>query len=307
GRGLSRRVDSRLPSGQRRNDSRRFDERGRGGHGGGAAGACWARRRHRRFLEVISPASLAVAPTAGHEADRCARQREHGPRQVPLAGCIRLQAREVPEDLLSAARRQPAPIQFCPWIVSERRAEPARHRVHGPAAVAAVEFELHGDAIPDARSGCLSHRFMQVQKEAAVPCGHHIDPPWFSRRFAVDADQYRHRPAPILLQLGGAALTDLHVGIDSQDPDGCRKSKRGLPHEGESVNDRMARVLWYPDRHLNCSSGYRWSPECNSSVCSIRLTSAAWPSRYSFSACRSSTARSPYSARSISSARSTRS
>src|SRR5215469_18596935 len=126
----------------------------------------------------------------------------------------------IAEDLLLAAGRKGLPRRSCELICCESCAEGKRHAVDRTFAVGLIEVDGYSDVISHLCPRCTTDIAMEIEEEAAVAAGHHVDAPWHLR-LAIDLHTDRHGLSPARLQLLRTSAADEHVWVDSVDCDLC--------------------------------------------------------------------------------------
>jgi hypothetical protein len=147
------------------------------------------------------------------------------PGEIPVARFGRPESGKVAEDFLLAAWRQRDPCRPGLPVLRQRDAEPRRRGVHGAAAIGGIENESDADGVSDAGVRRFADRSPQVEVEAAVAAGHHVDAPG-RLRFAIDLHKNRHRAAPALFQGAGPFCADEYVRVEDIDAHERAESQR---------------------------------------------------------------------------------
>ena len=88
--------------------------------------------------------------------------------------------------------------------------------------VARVELDLHAHTIPDSGRGCSANVTVQVEIEASVTYGHHVDVPGICG-LAIDANENRKRLAPGRLDGVSTGCADEDERVDASDFYDCWK------------------------------------------------------------------------------------
>src|SRR5258708_12193982 len=149
-----------------------------------------------------------AAPRRGQRAPRSARKGVHRSGKIALTGLLRSQRGEIANDFLLTAGKQERPVPLWHRVLLDRCSEPCRHSA-GPGFVCGIKPDLNLNPIAYTSIGSFADFFVQIEAKTAVTNGHHVDWPWLFW-FAIDLDEHRHRPAPVLLQPCCPFLADRH-------------------------------------------------------------------------------------------------